>query len=72
MKVNHINIFSSYLARDCFILDILEKIAEDWKNSHKAKSFSRDNFEEFILEEFPEWLECGVEDFLNEEFEEDN
>lgn len=29
MHIEHINIFESHIAQDLFILDILEKIAED-------------------------------------------
>lgn len=62
------NIFENYIAQDVFILDILEKIAEDWKQSHNKDSFNRDNFEEFVLVDLPAWFETALDDFNEEEF----
>lgn len=62
------NIFENYMAQDVFILDILEKIAEDWKQSHNKDSFNRDNFEEFVLVDLPAWFETALDDFNEEEF----
>lgn len=70
-KVDHTNVFESYIAQDVFVLDILEKIADDWKRSHKADSFNRNNFEEFICNEFVEWLDVGMWSFCDEEFGEE-
>ena len=69
-KVDHTNVFESYIAQDIFVLDVLEKIANDWKRSHLAEDFNRDNFELFVFDELPQWFEMGLNDFLNEEFEE--
>lgn len=65
------NIFENYIAQDVFILDILEKIAEDWKQSHNKDSFNRDNFEEFVLVDLPAWFETALDDFNEEEFTKD-
>lgn len=62
------NIFENYIAQDVFILAILEKIAEDWKQSHNKDSFNRDNFEEFVLVDLPAWFETALDDFNEEEF----
>lgn len=67
-KVNHQNIFESFLAQDIFILDILEKIAHDWKTSHKANSYNREKFEDFVTEDFMQWIELELEEFCDDEF----
>ena len=66
-KVNHNNIFESYIAQDLFILDIIDKIASDWKEANRQE-FTRDNFEDFIFEEFSNWMELGLQEYLEEEF----
>ena len=66
-KVNHNNVFESYIAQDILILDILEKIANDWKEAGR-EDFDRETFEEFIIDDFTHWLECGLQDFLDAEF----
>lgn len=70
-KVDHTNIFESWLAQDVFVSDILEKIADDWKRANRVE-FNRENFEEFVFEEFPCWMESGLLEFLEEEFGEED
>lgn len=70
-KVNHNNIFESYIAQDLFILDIIDKIASDWKEAGRQE-FTRDNFEDFIFEEFSGWMELGLQEYLEEEFGEED
>lgn len=69
-KVDHTNIFDSWLAQDVFVADILEKIANDWKRANRME-FNRENFEDFIFEDLPCWLENGLQEFLDEEFGEE-
>ena len=72
-KVDHTNIFESWVAQDVFVADILEKIATDWKRVKiKHSEFNRENLEEFLYEEFPCWIECGLQDFLDDEFGEED
>lgn len=60
-KVDHSNIFESYLARDIFILDIIDKVVNDWKRTlRKEGTFTRENLEEFFFDEFQQWIELGV------------
>lgn len=66
-KVDHTNVFESFLAQDIFIFDILEKIANDWKKARRME-FNRENFEDFVLDDFPCWLENGMYEFLEAEF----
>ena len=68
-KPNHQNIFESYIAQDIFVLDIFEKIANDWKTTDRAGTFNRENFEEFIANDFMQWIELGLGEFCDEEFE---
>lgn len=70
-KVDHTNVFDSWLAQDIFVADILEKIANDWKRANRME-FNRENFEDFILEDLPCWLENGLQEFLNDEFGEED
>ena len=50
-KVDHNNIFESYLARDIFIMDIIEKVIADWKRTkRKEGTFTRENLEDFFFE----------------------
>lgn len=65
---NHQNIFDSYIAKDIFMLDIFEKIAYDWKRSYRVKTFNRENFEEFVANDFMQWIELELEEFCDEEF----
>lgn len=67
-KPNHQNIFESFIAQDIFVLDIFEKIANDWKISHRKQTFNRENFEEFIANDFMQWIELELEEFCDEEF----
>lgn len=67
-KVNHQNIFESFLAQDIFVLDILEKIANDWKTSCKANSYNREKFEDFVTDDFMQWIELELEEFCDDEF----
>lgn len=70
-KVDHTNIFDSWLAQDVFVSDILEKIANDWKRANRME-FNRENFEEFVFEDLPCWIENGLQGFLDEEFGEED
>lgn len=67
-KVNHNNIFESYIASECFLLDILERISYDWKNSRRANTFNRETFEEFVINDFIVSLEVELDEFCDEEF----
>lgn len=69
-KVDHTNIFDSWLAQDVFVSGILERIANDWKKARRIE-FNRENFEEFIFDEFTCWLENGLQEFLDTEFGEE-
>lgn len=70
-KVNHNNIFESYIAQDLFILDIIDRIASDWKEADRQE-FTRDNFEDFIFEDFSNWMELGLQEYSEEEFGEED
>ena len=65
--VDHTNIFESFIAQDVFVLDVLEKIANDWKKARRIE-FNRENFTDFVYDDLPCWLENGLQDFLDEEF----
>ena len=67
-KPNHQNIFDSHIAQDLFVLDIFEKIAHDWVRAYGVKTFNRENFEEFVANEFTQWIELGLGEFCDEEF----
>lgn len=69
-KVDHTNIFDSWLAQDVFVADILERIANDWKKA-KRMEFDRENFTDFVCVDLPCWLENGLQEFLDEEFGEE-
>lgn len=58
-KVDHTNIFDSWLAQYVFVSDILEKIANDWKRANRME-FNRENFEEFVFEDLPCWRIAGI------------
>ena len=68
-KPNRQNIFESDSIQDLFVLDILEKIAYDWKRAYGVKTFNRENFEEFVTNEFMQRIEFELESFCDEEFE---
>lgn len=70
-KCDHTNIFESYLAQDIFILDILDKIANDMKQAGR-KEFTKDNFEDFAADEFLQWLDLGVQTYIEEEWGEND
>ena len=67
-KVDHNNIFESYLARDIFIMDIIEKVIADWKRTkRKEGTFTRENLEDFFFDEFQNWFESGVQEWYDAE-----
>ena len=68
-KPNHHNIFDSHIAQNLFVLDVLEKIAYDWKRAYGVKTFNRENFEKFVANEFMQRIELGLGEFCDEEFE---
>lgn len=68
-KPNRQNIFESDITQDLFVLDIFEKIAHDWKRAYGVKIYNRENFEEFITNDFMEWIELRLGEFCDEEFE---
>ena len=70
-KPNRHNIFDSHTTQDIFVLDILEKIAYDWKRAYGVKTYNRENFEEFVANDFMRWIELGLGEFCEEEFESD-
>ena len=66
---DHSNIFESYLAQDVFIMDIIEKVVNDWiRTKRKEGTFNRENLEDFFLDDFQQWLELGVDEWCNEEW----
>ena len=67
-KPNRQNIFESDIIQDLFVLDILEKIAYDWKRAYGVKTYNRENFEEFVTNDFMQWIELGIGSFCDEEF----
>lgn len=67
-KPNRQNIFESDIVQDLFVLDILEKIAHDWKRAYGVKTYNRENFEEFVANDFMQWMEFGLGEFCDEEF----
>lgn len=67
-KPNRQNIFESDIIQDLFVLDILEKIAYDWKRAYGVKTYNRENFEEFVANDLMQWIELGVGNFCDEEF----
>ena len=67
-KPNRQNIFESDIIQDLFVLDILEKIAYDWKRAYGVKTYNRENFEEFVINDFMQWIEFALETFCDEEF----
>lgn len=67
--VDHDNIFESYLARDIFIMDIIEKVVNDWKRTkRKDGTFNRENLEDFLFDEFHNWFELGAREWCDAEF----
>ena len=68
-EIDHTNVFESYLTQSVFALDILEKLANDWKRANrKMQEFNRDNFEDFVYNEFMEWICCEMEEFADAEW----
>ena len=67
-KPNRQNIFESDIIQDLFVLDIFEKIAYDWKRAYGVKTYNRENFEEFVINDFMQWIELGLGEFCDEEF----
>lgn len=67
--IDHTNIFESYLERDIFMMDIIDKVVRDWKRAKRKQStFNRENLEDFFFDEFQQWIELGVEEWCDEEF----
>lgn len=66
-QVNHNNIFESYIAQDVFVLDILDKIASDMKQTER-RAFTQENFEDFVSDEFMQWIELGLQTYVEEEW----
>ena len=56
-EVDHTNVFESYIAKEVFMMDVIEKIVNDWRRSER----------QFIHE----WIGYSVETWLDEEFEND-
>lgn len=67
-KPNRQNIFESHITQDLFVLDILEKIAHDWKRAYGVKTYNRENFEEFVTNDFMQQIEFALGIFCDEEF----
>lgn len=66
---DHTNIFESYLERDIFIMDIIEKVVNDWKlTKWKEGTFNRENLEDFFFDDFQQWVELGVQEWCDEEW----
>lgn len=65
------NVFKDHMVRDVFLLDVLEKIAYDWKESDQ-ETYTRDNFEEFVDFDLQVWFLNVIDDFLDEEFGEED
>lgn len=65
------NVFKDHMVRDVFLLDVLEKIAYDWKESDQ-ETYTRDNFEEFVDFDLQVWFLDVLDDFLDEEFGEED
>ena len=63
------NIFNSWIDRDIFVGNIIEKVALDWINSPNKRDISKDGLRDFFYEEFQEWICMWLEDWLNEEFD---
>lgn len=67
--VYHHTIFESYLAQDIFIMDIIEKVVNDWKQTkRKEGTLNRENLEDFFFDEFQQWLELGLQEWCDEEW----
>jgi hypothetical protein len=67
------NIFRSFLADDLFRYDVLEKIANDYKENmkYRNKKVTREDMED-ALYEVVENISHEIEYFLDEEFEEED
>lgn len=67
------NIFRNFLADDLFRYDVLEKIANDYKEDmkHRNKEVTRESMED-ALQEMVENIMHEIDWFLDEEFEEED
>lgn len=64
------NVFASWLAADCFKSDIIEKVFNDWKKWVKPENVNREEAYDALIEFFQEF-EWSIDEFLDEEFEEE-
>lgn len=70
--VDHNNIFESYLAQDIFIMDVIDKVVNDWKRTKRKEStFNRENLEDFFFDDFQQWIELGLAEWCDEEWGEE-
>ena len=71
-EVDHTNVFESYIAKEVFMMDVIEKIVNDWRRSERQSNPTREELEDFFYDEFiHEWIGYSVETWLDEEFEND-
>ena len=63
------NIFNSWIDRDIFVGNIIEKVTLDWMNSSNKRDISKDGLRDFFYEEFQEWICMELEAWLDEEFD---
>ena len=69
-EVDHTNVFESYIAQEVFMMDVIEKIVNDWRRSERKSNPTREELEDFFYDEFiHEWIGYSVETWLDEEFE---
>lgn len=62
------NIFTNWLTDDCFKLDVIEKVYDDYKKSRKEGCvLTKEQAEDALLEYF-EGFEFAIAEFLDEEF----
>lgn len=72
-EVDYTNVFESYIAQEVFMMDVIEKIVNDWKRSSRKSNPTRKELEDFFYDEFTnEWIGYSVETWLDEEFENDD
>ena len=70
--VDHTNVFESYLAQEVFMMDIIDKIVDDWKRTDRKSNPTREELEDCFYDTFiHEWIGYSVENWLDEEFEND-
>jgi hypothetical protein len=68
--VDHTNVFESYLAKEVFMMDIIDKVVDDWKRTDRKSNPTREELEDFFYDTFiHEWIGYSVETWLDEEFE---